>query len=591
MKAFQLRKYRTFALVVLTTFLCVFLTKSYSQHHKVHILELSTEKHEELSEKKLLPRNTFPDSISALRTAESLKAKLIGMGYISVYIDKKTAKDTCTYIINSGKQYKWKQLTTRNIEPNWLDYAGLKKANLEQEVFSFKGFTGRINRLLNYAENNGYPFAQISVVEAMIENNEISAVLELNKGDLIVIDSLVLNKEAKISHSFLRNYLGIKSGDRYSEQKIRRISKRLSELTFLEQTNPPYIIFVPGSADIHLGIRNKKASRFDGIIGVMPDPAKEGKVNVGGEFSVLLHNSFGRAEKLGFQWRKLQASSQQLDVVLNYPCILNSAFGIDFQLNLLKHDTLYINVDRKIGVQYLFGGNTFIEGYARLKQSDIISTDALKYAQTLPEYADISNQSYGLRLNVEKLDYRLNPSKGYHFYINADAGMKKIKINPSLPEVLYDGMELQSAQYQVNAEGSYFFNIWKNYVIKPHFSTGYLLGENLFANELFRLGGFKRLRGHDEDAFLVSAYALTSLEIRLILEKNSVLFAFADYAYTESRIKDKENEFIRPWGIGMGMNFETRAGIFSFAYGLGATENRPLDLRSGKVHVGFLNFF
>lgn len=41
-----------------------------------------------------------------------------------------------------------------------------------------------------------------------------------------------------------------------------------------------------------------------------------------------------------------------------------------------------------------------------------------------------------------------------------------------------------------------------------------------------------------------------------------------------------------PYGFGAGVNFETRAGIFSLSYALGSRDGIPLQFKTAKIHFG-----
>ena len=46
-----------------------------------------------------------------------------------------------------------------------------------------------------------------------------------------------------------------------------------------------------------------------------------------------------------------------------------------------------------------------------------------------------------------------------------------------------------------------------------------------------------------------------------------------------------------PFGIGAGINFETKAGIFGLNYALGSQNNNPLSIKNAKIHFGYVNYF
>ena len=47
----------------------------------------------------------------------------------------------------------------------------------------------------------------------------------------------------------------------------------------------------------------------------------------------------------------------------------------------------------------------------------------------------------------------------------------------------------------------------------------------------------------------------------------------------------------RPFGVGAGISFDTRAGIFSLNYAIGKQFNNPIDFKTAKIHFGFVSVF
>ncbi|MEM9024212.1 MAG: BamA/TamA family outer membrane protein, partial [Bacteroidota bacterium] len=113
--------------------------------------------------------------------------------------------------------------------------------------------------------------------------------------------------------------------------------------------------------------------------------------------------------------------------------------------------------------------------------------------------------------------------------------------------------------------------------------------ESLFRNELYRIGGLKTLRGFDEESIFASIYSIATVEVRYLLEQNSYAYLFWDGAYVENN--SQGSAFTdRPFGFGVGVSFETKAGIFSFSYALGKQRGNPILLRAAKLHFGFVTF-
>ena len=80
------------------------------------------------------------------------------------------------------------------------------------------------------------------------------------------------------------------------------------------------------------------------------------------------------------------------------------------------------------------------------------------------------------------------------------------------------------------------------------------------------------------------------MEYRFLFEKNSNIFLFAEGAWYESNsVTGYVND--TPVSVGLGINFDTKAGIFNLSYGLGKQFSNGFDLRTGKIHAGLTALF
>src|SRR5690606_13448710 len=105
--------------------------------------------------------------------------------------------------------------------------------------------------------------------------------------------------------------------------------------------------------------------------------------------------------------------------------------------------------------------------------------------------------------------------------------------------------------------------------LKAGVQLGGIFGkEPVYLNEQFRIGGNRIMRGYDEESLFATRYAVLTLEYRFIIGQNSYLFTFGDYGYIEN-ITPTIQQFQRPLGVGAGITFETKVGIFGFSLALG----------------------
>jgi outer membrane protein assembly factor BamA len=235
-------------------------------------------------------------------------------------------------------------------------------------------------------------------------------------------------------------------------------------------------------------------------------------------------------------------------------------------------------------------GTNYIKVFFDNRRSSLLSTRGLENLITLPDYADTRTGTYGLEISLTKLDYRLNPRKGYRILARLGAGNRRIDKNPALNPQVYDGLELNSIQYSGFLDADLFIPIKDRSVITPGILSGAITGSSIFENELYRIGGNNTLRGFDEESIFASIYSIINLEYRYLLEENSFLFLFANAAYYENTAINRSISD-RPYGFGAGMSFETKAGIFTISYALGSQFGNPVETRTAKVHFGITSLF
>ena len=135
-----------------------------------------------------------------------------------------------------------------------------------------------------------------------------------------------------------------------------------------------------------------------------------------------------------------------------------------------------------------------------------------------------------------------------------------------------------------------YLSLGRQSTLKAAFSGGWLQSPGIFRNELFQIGGYRLMRGFDEESIFASRYVVTTAEYRYLVGLNSYFFVFGDggWAQNKSVSVQTSNTYT---GVGLGMAFETRAGIFNISYANGKRNDLKFDLRQSKIHIGYLNYF
>lgn len=594
-----------------TCFLFVLLlcTCSSLLAQKKHFLVVKTDKQNSSILEKLEYQTELPDSLAVISELQQIILKLHGQSFLEASIDSLNTKDsTHTAQLHVGSPYKWAHLKNGNVEQAFLNQAGYRERLYQKKPFYYTEVRKLQESLLKYAEDNGYPFANVWLDDIKVSDGTIAAKLMMKKNRLITIDKIIIKGKAKVTSQYLENYLGLKSGSLYSKAKILQVKDRIRELPFVKAKQELIVTFKGNKATINLFLEKKKASRFDFLVGLAPNSNSlvSKRLLLTGTFNADMHNQLGLGERIFAEFQQLRPGTQELELAFTYPYILNLPFGVDTKLDLFKRDSTSLDIDYDFGIQYLFEGGNYIKAFWNNRSTNVLTIDeeVIIRSRQLPAILDVNNATFGLEYNLQKLDYRFNPRKGWGLFLKAGAGFKKIRKNATIVQLededdpnfdfesLYnDSLNLRTFQYRIDSRLDYYQPLFARSVVKTSLQSGIILSEqDIYQNEQYRIGGNRLLRGFDEEAVFATLYAVATVEYRLLIGTNSYLYLFGDYAYIENKTTTID-EVDRPLGIGAGLTFETKVGLFGISYAIGKRFDDPFDFRAAKIHFGYVSLF
>lgn len=559
-------------------------------------------------EKEITYQKRFKTAPQIQKELAKVILQLQKTGYLAASIDSVAQRKTSyTAYLYAGVIYEWAKLANGNVEPAFLAQIGFRERLYSNKPFDYQQVVHLQERLLTYAENNGYPFASVWLGDIQIKNGGISAKLYLTKNQLIRIEAIKLvESNVNISTAYLENYLDIKKGDLYNESKIKNIRKRLSELQFLSEKQGTKVIFEGKKATINLILEERKASRFDFLVGFLPRNEETGGLTLTGNVQLYFQNLLGRGELINAHWQQLRPSSPQLDMHFLYAYLFDLPFGIDFNFHLYRRDSSYLDLNYDIGVQYLFEGGNYLKAFFENKSTRLLTVNENTIIQSrqLPRNLDIINTIFGLEYALQRLDYRYNPRKGYDLKFKGGAGIKRIPKNnlilelsdTSIPDfefaTLYDSLNLRSYQFRLAGTAAYYFPIGSRGTLKTGIQAGTIFAQDsIYRNELYRIGGNRLLRGFDEESIFASLYAVGTLEARLLTGQNAYLFAFLDYGFVRDFSVGSNRLEDTPLGVGIGITLGVGSGTLVFSVAMGQQNNNSIDFQAAKIHVGYVSFF
>ncbi len=537
-------------------------------------------------------KKDFHDALSRNKELQKIIDDFRKEGFLSAGIDSLQSDSLLlAACIHPGEKYRWLKLGAGNVDEGILRSSGFNEKVFSGKIIDYTRAAKLMEKILLWCENNGYPFALVSLDSIEMKDDFVTTQLNLSRNKLIKIDSVKVFANATISDSYLYSYLSIRPGDLYNESLIRDIRARIQEIAFVKELKPFNVVFTEGKARVELFLESRRASQFDLVVGIVPPPENSpGKYELTGDAHLKLVNSFAKGEAIELNWKRPEPLSQDLKVRFVYPFLFSTPLGADLFLSIFKKDTTYIDVVKTAGLKYIIHGNNFLKAFISLKESDLLSPAAFQSTTTLPSFADVSVTQYGLAFHAEKLDYRLNPRRGFSADAEGRIGDKIIHKNAELNPAVYDSVKLRSTQYYATGGADYFLPVARQSTVTAGIKAAYQYSPVIFRNELFRIGGLKTVRGYDEESIFASLYVIGNLEYRFLLEQNSYLLAFVNRAYFRDESRNASVGSGDLLGFGGGITFETRLGIFSFIYALGR-ENQQVQVRNGKIHFGLISTF
>lgn len=546
----------------------------------------------------------FLSQLEAFSYIQQLVPQLQERGFLAASIDSigiKTAQyDAYIYL---GKNYRWSHVSFDSIPGAILVSAAINTQQWEGRQLNPKQIAGMSEKLLQYCEDNGYPFAKVWLQDVLIDSaGRVDAKCMLDRGPVRKIDSIQIGGDIRISRNYLMRYLDLRNGDLYSEKKLRSISPRLRELPFLQEKEPWNVAFKLSDTRLNLHLTERKANQLNAIVGLLPNNGETGKLLLTVDALFAFQNILGFGESISVSYQNLQYKSPSLKADLAWPYLFNTPIGVDGHFDFYRKDTAYRRTSAQIGLRYQLTATDYVRVFYQNQSNRLITVDTsyVLSTHTLPDNADVAANGAGLELVVNKTDYRINPRKGWQLALSGSTLLRTVRQNDAITALtdgsgfnfasLYDSLSDKSYQYHLQAAAAYYFPLGRKMTLKSAYDGAYIIGKNLFRNELYQIGGFKLLRGFDEQSIYASMYQVVSVELRLLLNQNSYLYLFSDNGYVQSDFNGQSSAGFYN-GFGIGTTLETKSGLFTISYALGRSDLNPVAFKQSKIHFGYVAYF
>ncbi len=588
---------------------CSLLTFSFAQDStalNTHLLKIKlSDKDSLLPLQDLTWQSSFDNDVAMLAYIKKIPSQLALRGYPLASVDSIANEGRLTTVfLYVGDRYELISLNTDSIEKDALREIGFTDKSYSKKALDFNQLQNLQQKLLTHYENTGYPFASVYLDSISILDNRLSATLKSDKSVLYHVDSIRVYGKVNLKKKFLQHYLEIPMHSVYSKRTLALVDKRISELTYVTQVRPSDVTMLGNGSVLNLYLASKPTSQINFLVGFLPGSGDDNKLQLTGDVNLDLKNLLGGGESILLKWQQLQKKSPRLNLGFNQPYIFNSPFGLDFLFDLFKKDSSFLQLNAQIGVQYalsaLKSGTFFLQFQNTSLLNGGIDTNVIKSSKRLPDNIDVKAVNAGITYQFINTNYRLNPRQGNELTVTGSVGIKNIKQNNEITGIkdpafnytsLYDSLKGRSYQLRLKMYGAHYFPFGKYATLKTAVSGGALFSPDIFRNELYQIGGYKLLRGFDEESIYATRYLVGSLEYRLLVNTNSYVFFFVDAGLAKNKYQfvNVKNNFI---SSGLGLLFETKLGLLNISFAVGRRDDVKFNLsQATKLHFGYINYF
>ena len=421
-------------------------------------------------------------------------------------------------------------------------------------------FESSVQKILEKEQNTGYPFSRIIPSIHSFKSSIPIVHAELDKGPLIVIDSLVVKSENPPKLHIIKRYSGLTLPFTYNFKKIEESVQSLENSGVLESTAPASILFSEQGSTLFLYLNKKQRVFADLIIGVNSN--NKNQTILTGEVNLILKNVFGYAESVALLWRAPAPQQQFLNLKLDFPFMFRTPFGWSSDVRLFRQDSTFANFSGQVTCTYFFS------------PSVSAGLGLQRETSAAPGLVQNGVSSFSADYSFIKLLYKkMNGSgvsrKGFFGSTEINVGLLRESDN-----------ELNRLKFQMNIESDQ--KLFLNHKVYNRISIFHLGGENLLLNESFRTGGVGSVRGFNEWLFFASTALIGVAEYRFFLDANTFFKAFYDGAW--QKITFGELGYFQ--GMGAGLALPVGTGILHIDIGIGKFPGLPINLRDTRLHVG-----
>lgn len=482
------------------------------------------------------------------------------MGYLTVsQSELQNIQNRWECILNLGVKTEW---LTLEYSQEQMRLFGKNQPLDSVEIRNLKNFKEKLKTALI---KKGIPFSELRFTNYEFKGNRLNVRLRIESEKVRSVDKLVIRGYDKFPGSFKKFYLNTLNRE-FSNEVLVELENRLNQLSFIESTRKPEVLFKKDSTIIYIYPKKIPSSNVDAMVNLNTDESN--KIQFTGIVDLKLNNILDFGENFNIYWNRVSEDRSEFKFESHLPYLFQSKLTGEIQFDIFRQDSTFLNTDALLSVHYPVVKTTNL-GF----QIGLRSSSEIEQSIDPNEVSEFSATSVGLLFEY-----------------------KSPKITSQRLPVFTTKLLLASKnrviENNTTRQLDYFSSLTSNLRISRQSllhienKTQLLFSKDYILNELFRIGGINTMRGFDEQSIFVSKYSLINTEYRFYSGEN-YLHTITDFAWTEN--KNLKSQLF--YTLGLGYNFRKENNLINLAYATGWRNGGALSLANSRLLIRFVSFF
>ncbi len=356
----------------------------------------------------------------------------------------------------------------------------------------------------------------------------------------------------------------------YDPVRVSRFAQRLRRLGLFSSVRDPILFAARPGHGLLVRVSEGRTNVFDGVVGYAPPLPDETGGSVTGRVAVAMRNLFGTGRKLEAEWARDGRSTQEIRLGYEEPWAFGFPVNIGAGFSQRQQDSTFVDRRVSASVEYLISASVSLAAVGEQKR---IIPSAGPPGSGVPGSVATTG---GVVLRYDTRDDRETPRSGVSYRAEFRSGTRK----PSGGASASTRGSLRHIAFDLDV----FIPVREEQVAKLGLHGREVSTGSPEPGDLYRLGGFRTLRGFREDRYSGTRIAWGTAEYRFIVEGKSFFYGFFDPGYVSGPPPAAD---LFTFGYGLGVRLETGLGLVGVSFALGKGD----PVSETKIHFGLINDF